>query len=112
MKPPTVPVIGDGTGPVVKTGGPAQGARPEYHDPRVWVAPGVGGGPPQTQAQAIHSLARVLVQAHNDSLGPPHKQPGDWTTNMNGQKWGIDQKFIHWGRSRFRPPSWRYFRST
>lgn len=96
--PPKVPLIGDGTGPVVKTGGPAEGARPEYHDPRVWVAPGSGGGgPPQTQAQAIDSLARVLVQAHNDSLGPPHKQPGDWTTNINGQKWGVDQKWIHLG---------------
>jgi hypothetical protein len=94
---PTVPIIGDGTGPVVKAGGPASGARPEYHDPRPWAVAGTGGGPAQTGPQAMDSLARVIVQAHNDSLGPPHKQPGDWTTNINGQKWGVDQKFIHLG---------------
>ncbi len=95
---PPVPLIGDGTGPIVRTGGPAQGVTPQYHDGKVWAAPGVAnGGPPQTQAQTIDSLSRMLVQAHNDSIGPPHKQPGDWTTNINGQKWGVDQKFIHLG---------------
>jgi hypothetical protein len=37
------------------------------------------------------------VRAHNDSLGPARKAPGDWTTNIGGNKWGIDQKFIHLG---------------
>jgi hypothetical protein len=95
---PPVPLIGDGTGPIVRTGGPTQGVSPQFHDPKVWAPPGVAnGGPPKTQAQMMDSLSRMLVQGHNDSLGPPRKQPGDWTTNINGQKWGVDQKFIHLG---------------
>jgi hypothetical protein len=91
------PIVGATTGPVGRIGGPAEGARTEYHDPRVWVAPNPDGGPARGTGATLDSIASRLVQAHNDSLGPPHKQPGDWTTNIGGNKWGIDQKFIHLG---------------
>jgi hypothetical protein len=96
-RPDLVPPIGVTTGPVARIGGPAEGARTEYHDPRPWVAPNPDGGPARGKGQTLDSIASQLVQAHNDSLGPPHKQPGDWTTNINGQKWGVDPKWINLG---------------
>jgi len=78
------------------------GARAEYHDGKVWVpatSPDAEGRP-RTVAATLDSTGRAWVSHVNDSLaqGGPHRQPGDWTIpGHNGQKWGVDQKFIHLG---------------
>jgi hypothetical protein len=90
---------GVGTGPVVGVGGPTEGARPEYHDGRVWVpAPGIVS-PPKTIAEAADSALAARLRAHNDTmaLGAGRRQPGDWTFEHNGKKYGIDSKFIQLG---------------
>jgi hypothetical protein len=91
----------NGTGPVAATGGPAQGARPEYHGPQIWV-PAV---PPErssrtlTSAERTDSAVRSIIGHHNDSLAMlgPHREPGDWTVEHNGKKYGIDKQYIHLG---------------
>jgi hypothetical protein len=88
-----------GTGPVVGVGGPAQGARPEYHDPRVWVPPAPMLAPRKTTEEAVDSVLAARVQAHNDTLalGAGRRQPGDWTFEHNGKKYGVDPKYIRLG---------------
>ncbi|SRR5579883_852055 len=97
---PAKPSEPAGTGPVVGTGGPAQGARPEYHDARVWVpeAPPVASAPKSLE-ERVDSAMRASIRVHNDSLalGTPRRQPGDWTFEHNGKKYGIDQQYIHLG---------------
>jgi hypothetical protein len=87
-----------GSGPVVGTGGPAQGVRPEYHDPRVWVAAAPIASAPKTTKERADSLVAAEVEAHNDSMSKVSgRKPGDWTFTHNGQKYGIDQQYIHLG---------------
>jgi hypothetical protein len=90
-----------GTGPVASTGGPGQGARPEYHGPRVWVPalPPQQSARPLSPAERTDSAVRAIVEHHNDSLAMlgPHRQPGDWTIDHNGKKYGIDKQYIHLG---------------
>ena len=87
-----------GSGPVVGTGGPAQGVRPEYHDPRVWVAAAPLASAPKTTKERADSLVSAEIEAHNDSMAKVSgRKPGDWTFTHNGQKYGIDQQYIHLG---------------
>ncbi len=90
-----------GVGPVARTGGPAYGSRFEYHDGRVYVppAPPGEGAKPRTLAVQLDSAAHAMVSQHNDSLAMlgPTKKPGDWTKEIGGKKWGIDQQYIHLG---------------
>jgi hypothetical protein len=90
---------GVGSGPVVGVGGPAEGARPEYHDGRVWVPPAGIISAPKTIEEAADSALAARVRAHNDTmaLGAGRRQPGDWTFEHNGKKYGIDSKFIQLG---------------
>lgn len=98
---PTAPSDIEGVGPVAGTGGPASGSRLEYHDRRVWVppAPPGEGAKPRTLAVQLDSAAHAMVSQHNDSLAMlgPTKKPGDWTKEIGGKKWGIDQQYIHLG---------------
>jgi hypothetical protein len=93
------PDAGAGTGPVVGVGGPAEGARPEYHDPRVWVPPAPMLSSPKTMEESVDSVLAARVQAHNDTLalGAGRRQPGDWTFEHNGKKYGVDPKYIRLG---------------
>jgi hypothetical protein len=87
-----------GSGPVVGTGGPAEGARPEYHDPRVWVATAPMVSAPKSTKERVDSLLTAEIGAHNDSMAlVAGRKPGDWTFMHNGQKYGIDQQYIHLG---------------
>jgi hypothetical protein len=91
----------EGVGPVAGTGGPASGSRLEYHDRRVWVppAPPGEGAKPRTLAVQLDSAAHAMVTQHNDSLAMlgPTRKPGDWTKEIGGKKWGMDQQYIHLG---------------
>jgi hypothetical protein len=112
VAPPTVPTTlpapsgpvaktteGEGVGPLVGTGGPARGIRPQYSDPRVWGPPGKIVAPPKTVAQTIDSIIGVAIAPYNDSVAAAaqRRDPTDWTIEKGGHKWGIDRRAIRLG---------------
>jgi len=91
----------NGVGPLAARGGPSSGVRPEYHGPQLWVpaAPPGAGAAPQTLSERLDSSLHAGIERHNDSLaiGGSQRQPGDWTREIAGRKYGIDQELIHLG---------------
>jgi hypothetical protein len=98
--PTTSPQVESGSGPLVGTGGPARGIRPSYDDPRLWPAPGDIITAPKTPTQRLDSVIADLIKPLNDSLAiaAGRRQPGDWTFEKDGKKYGIDPKWIHLGK--------------
>jgi len=99
---PTGPVAKateEGTGPLVGTGGPTRGVRPQYSDPRVWEPPGGVAVAPQTLKQTLDSLIAEGIAPYNDSVAAAaqRRDPTDWTIEKGGYKWGIDRKAIRLG---------------
>ncbi len=100
---PSAPVAkttdNEGVGPLVGTGGPARGIRPQYSDPRVWAPPGKIVAPPKTVAQTIDSIIGVAIGPYNDSVAAAaqKRDPTDWTVEKGGYKWGIDRRAIRLG---------------
>jgi hypothetical protein len=99
---PTGPVTKateEGTGPLVGTGGPTRGVRPQYSDPRVWEPPGGVAAKPQTLKQTLDSLIAEGIAPYNDSAAAAaqRRDPTDWTIEKGGYKWGIDRKAIRLG---------------
>ncbi len=92
----------EGSGPLVGSGGPATGIRPTYTDPRIWSEPGDVVSAPKTPAQRLDSVIATIIQPFNDTLAARagQRQPGDWTFEKNGRKYGIDQKYIHLGKAK------------
>jgi hypothetical protein len=90
-----------GTGPLVGRGGPTQGVRPAFKDPRLWKAPTEVVVAPKSVRETIDSMVVADIGRLNDSIAaaprPPRWTTGDWTVERNGQKYGIDQKFIRLG---------------
>lgn len=102
MPAPTGPLVKTdegGVGPLVGTGGPARGIRPQYSDPRVWGPPGKIVAPPKTVAQTIDSIIGVAIAPYNDSVAAAaqRRDPTDWTVKKGGYKWGIDRQAIRLG---------------
>jgi hypothetical protein len=89
----------EGTGPLVGTGGPARGVRPQYSDPRVWEPPGPVVSAPKTVKQTIDSLIADAIAPYNDSVAAAaqRRDPTDWTIEKGGYKWGIDRRAIRLG---------------
>jgi hypothetical protein len=89
----------EGVGPLIGTGGPARGIRPQYSDPRVWAPPGRVVAPPKTVAQTIDSIIGVAIAPYNDSVAAAaqRRDPTDWTVEKGGYKWGIDRRAIRLG---------------
>lgn len=89
-----------GAGPVVGAGGPGEGVTPSYGDPRVWAPTGPTYYAPKSQAERLDSAIALRVFAHNDSMALYNsgRQPGDWTFEKNGQKYGMDQQKIYLGK--------------
>jgi hypothetical protein len=87
------------TGPLVGGGGPLRGIQPRYEDPRVWTTPDRVSSAPKTVAQRLDSLVVGDIAAFNDSVARARggRAPGDWTFQKNGQKYGIDSKYIRLG---------------
>lgn len=89
------------SGPLVGGGGRLRGVQPRYADPRLWGAPGEVAAAPKTPAQRLDSVITADITAHNDSIriaqGNAGRKPGDWTFEHNGQKYGIDSKYIRLG---------------
>lgn len=100
---PTAPVAkstdDEGVGPLVGTGGPARGIRPQYSDPRVWAPPGKIVAAPKTVAQTIDSLIADAIGPYNDSVAAvgQGRDPTDWTIEKGGYKWGMDRRAIRLG---------------
>ena len=89
----------EGNGPLVGTGGPARGVRPQYSDPRVWEPPGAIVTAPKTVKQTIDSLIADAIAPYNDSVAAAaqRRDPTDWTIQKGGYKWGIDKRAIRLG---------------
>ena len=89
----------EGLGPIVGTGGPSRGVRPQYSDGRVWEPPGQVVAPPKTVAQTIDSLIADGIAPYNDSIAAAagKRDPTDWTIQKGGYKWGMDSKAIRLG---------------
>jgi hypothetical protein len=96
------PQSAPGTGPVVGAGGAGEGVTPSYNDPRIWLPPGPVAEPHKTTAQRLDSALASTFAAHLDSMqalgATAGKAPGDWTFEKNGKKYGIDPKWIHFGK--------------
>jgi hypothetical protein len=94
-----VKTVDEGTGPLVGTGGPTRGVRPQYSDPRVWEPPGGVVVAPQTLKQTLDSLIAEGIAPYNDSVAAAaqRRDPTDWTVEKGGYKWGIDRKAIRLG---------------
>lgn len=88
-----------GTGERIGRGGATAGLRPIYTDPRLWVTPGQAPpSTPLTEAQMLDSVLASDVATEIAGRPAPGREPGDWTFERNGQKYGVDRKFIHLGK--------------
>ena len=88
------------SGPLVGGGGPLRGIQPRYEDPRVWTTPGRISSAPKTATERLDSVIVADIGAYNDSVRVANagkRAPGDWTFEKNGQKYGIDSKYIRLG---------------
>ena len=79
--------------------GPATGIVPGVADPRLSVDPRQFYPVPKTQAQRTDSAIQAIIFAYNDSVAKASggRQPGDWTFEKGGKKYGVDSKYIHLG---------------
>jgi hypothetical protein len=89
----------EGVGPIVGTGGPSRGVRPQYSDPRVWEPPGEVVTVPKTVEQTIDSMIADAIAPYNDSIAAAaqKRDPTDWTIQKGGYKWGVDSHAIRLG---------------
>jgi hypothetical protein len=96
---PAAKATEEGAGPLVGTGGPTRGVRPQYSDPRVWEPPGPVVSAPKTVKQTIDSLIADAIAPYNDSIAAAaqRRDPTDWTIEKGGYKWGIDRRAIRLG---------------
>lgn len=96
---PVTKATEEGTGPLVGTGGPTRGVRPQYSDPRVWEPPGPVVSAPKSVKQTIDSLIADAIAPYNDSVAAAaqRRDPTDWTIEKGGYKWGIDRRAIRLG---------------
>ncbi|MEO6864945.1 MAG: hypothetical protein ABI229_05800 [Gemmatimonadaceae bacterium] len=88
------------SGPLIGGGGQLRGIQPRYEDPRVWAAPGQISSAPKTSTERLDSVIVGDISAYNDSVrvaNTGRRAPGDWTFEKNGQKYGIDSKYIRLG---------------
>lgn len=88
------------SGPLIGGGGQLRGIQPRYEDPRVWAAPGQIASAPKTATERLDSVIVSDIGAYNDSVRVANagkRAPGDWTFQRNGQKYGIDSRYIRLG---------------
>lgn len=92
-----------GSGPLVGGGGPLRGVQPSYGDPRIWTEVPELIGAPKTADQRRDSLLAARLGRYRDSMAvvaanSEKKGPPSWVMEKNGQKYGVDEKFIHLGK--------------
>ena len=90
---------GRGTGGGV---GPATGIVPVDPDPRLATDTHAFFPAPKSVAQRADSAVKATIYAFNDSVARARaaagKEPGDWTFQKGGQKWGVDGSKIYLGK--------------
>jgi hypothetical protein len=68
----------------------------------LWPEPGPFTPVPKTAAQRADSAVKAAFGLFADSVRMAEankgRSPTDWTFERNGQKWGIDDKYIHLGK--------------
>jgi hypothetical protein len=78
------------------------GIVPTQPDPRLNAEPMVFYPVPKSHAEKVDSAVRAAFSAYNDSVARAYamrgKDPGDWTFEKNGQKWGMDPNKIYLGK--------------
>ena len=95
--------VAPGTGAVGGTGTGDPGGKgsvsvtPSYTDPRIWNTPSPYIPPAPTRAEELRDYLARGIQQHLDSLGalPAERDPRDWTKEIGGRKYGMDDKWIH-----------------
>ena len=94
------PTPSEGSGPLVGSGGPTRGIRPTYSDPRLWSPPGDIVAAPKSAKERLDSTIVSIISPFNDSIAAAagQRQPGDWTFEKGGTKYGVDSKYIHLGK--------------
>lgn len=82
--------------------GPGTGMVPSYSDARIWAAPGEFTPLPKSPRQVVDSVIDVAVGAYIDSVATATanrgREPGDWTYGKGDTKWGVDPRWIHFGK--------------
>ena len=99
VAPATQPRDEGGRGPLIGGGGPLRGIQPAFRDPRVWTPVTGMGTAPKTVRERVDSSITAAVAQHLDSIAaiPVGREPGDWTFERGGKKYGVDQKYIRLG---------------
>jgi hypothetical protein len=103
---PTSPTEGAVSGKEGGNGGAptgvATGVEPMAPDPRLPLTPGGLIVPRKTMAEKVDSSMKAAFGAYMDSMAiaaaNAGRDPKDWTVEHNGQKWGLDQQYIHLGK--------------
>ena len=103
--------VAPGTGIAGGTGTGDPGGRgnvsvtPAYSDPRIWNTPSGYTPPPMSQAEDLEQYLARGIKEHLDSIAaaPKQRDPRDWTFERGGQKYGMDDRWIHVGK--FKLPS-------
>lgn len=95
---------GGGYGDLIGDGGPVRGLRPTFTDQRLWVKPGdvvVAPIVPLNRADTLRLMLERSILAYADSMARYNpegaRRPGDWTFDLGGKKWGMDQQAIRLG---------------
>ena len=94
---------GGGYGDIVGDGGPIRGLRPTFTDQRLWVKPGdvvVAPIVPLNRADTLRLMLERSIEAYvaaMDGENPAGRRPGDWTFQLGGKKYGVDQGLIRLG---------------
>ena len=82
--------------------GLATGIVPADPDPRLASDPHAFYPVPKSHAQRVDSAVKATIYAFNDSVARARanagRQPGDWTFEKGGQKWGVDGSRIYLGK--------------
>jgi hypothetical protein len=82
--------------------GPATGVVPADPDPRLVTDAHQFFPVPKTHAERVDSAVKATIGAFNDSVAVARanagREPGDWTFEKGGGKWGMDGKNIYLGK--------------
>jgi hypothetical protein len=70
---------------------------PSFNDPRIWNTPSGYTPPAPTRAEELKEYLARGIQQHLDSAeaAPKERDPRDWTKEIGGRKYGMDDKWIY-----------------
>ena len=97
---PVTTGIAGGTGTGDPRGRGSVSVTPAFSDPRIWNTPSPYTPPVKTQAEDLEEYLARGIREHLDSINaaPKPRDPTDWTKEIGGRKYGVDQQWIHVGK--------------